>query len=209
MPRPNLKVTCLFYVFLVFICLQTNTLAGETPLQALQKLQEGIDTSNYKLFSSAMDIDATVANAMPKILEEIKNLHSSGQLALPSALAITLSVLNTADATQLKIAEQLFASELKTLLASGVNNGYFAGQPKANTQIPYNDILEKMTPGRKAIIGKSFTLNGNKALVKATLADQGNGEYPLVLNLEKQGNLWRIVGIDNAKELMLSAFSSQ
>ncbi len=203
-------ITFSTFFLLLLLVPSTASLASteSSPLTTIKIVQESIDASDYTAFAKVVDVDAVVSSAIPKIILQLQALDSTGMIQTSPALSFAFKSINPNDPTQLAFLSQLVGSEVKTLLASGISGGYFAGQPNGKGTGAHSSILDKMTTGRKAILGKKVRFSEpNKAIVEGSLHDEGNAEFPLVLGLELQENLWRVVSIENAEELVNSAIA--
>ncbi len=180
-----------------------------SPLAALVTAQKAIDTSDYTLFTQAVDIDAVLKNGIQPALKGLTQQAQKGQLqGVNPVLLLLLGSVDLHDPAKVQVVEQLLSSEVKTFVASGVSGGYFAGKPNGKGGSA-SALLEGLSDGRKELVGKKVLKeSGNKATVTATLIDHGAGSFPLELGLARHDGAWRVVSIDNAKQLINDALAA-
>ena len=206
--KQGIRSAAVFLSLLLLLALPGQALCAG-PLDALTKMQRGVDTCDSDLFNQAIAIDSVVNEASDSLLAALREQSAAGNLG-DSNINMILGVAAMAENSgQGAFVKQLLISEVKSFLVSGVNGGYFAGKPngRVNTSgMSLASTLAKMPEGRREIIpGKIISNEQNKAEVTATFVDPEAGRFPLRLSLEKTGSQWKVVEILNASEVFSQA----
>lgn len=200
-----LRILCVVAALL----LTAPTAHADGPLSALTTAQKGVDSCNSTLFTQAVDVTSVINTVADSLLQMLRTQTADGSIT-HSGLAMAVTMLDAADSSgQRALIMPLLHSEVKSLLATGINGGYFAGEPNgsvAPSPVSLASVLNSMPKGRRSIEpGKVLSEKDGKARVSATYVDPGAGRLPLVLDLERQGETWRVTGIANAPDLFKSS----
>lgn len=199
--------TLLFFVFCIAASVSSGAVAG--PLESLAEIQRGIDACDSDTVTRVVDIPSVVGKASDSLVEVLQQQAAEGNLG-DGNLAMVLALAGVAqEGGQAAMIRQLLVSEVRGFVVSGVNGGYFAGNPNgsvAPSRASLANSLEKMPQGRRQVIpGRILSQRDGTAKVSATFVDPKAGRLPLELAMEEQGGAWRVVEIANARSLFQEA----
>lgn len=174
-------------------------------MSALRTAQKAVDTRDSSLFTQAVDIDSVLNKGADALITFVSQAAAEGTITSP-ALSMAAMLLNSgADSAQRALVVSLLGSEVRSFLATGINGGYFAGDPDPNVKPSSASLasaLEKMPKGRRVLEpGKVLSEDNGKARVSATFVDPGAGRVPLVLVLERKEGNWKVTEIANASDV--------
>jgi ABC-type transporter MlaC component len=181
-------------------------LAASGPLGALTTIQQAVDSADSDLFEQAADLNSLLQTSADALMQSLKHQADQGALGNSQiAMALALSSAMGGDAAQASFLRQLLLSEVRGFVISGINGGYFAGQPNGSikpSRVSLASLLEKMPKGRREIVpGKVLSHKDGQATVSATFVDPGAGSLPLELALQEENGRWRVTQVLNAAEL--------
>lgn len=183
-------------------------LAADSPLQALTVAQQGIDECDSDKFNRVVDVNQVVSKASDDLIAALGQMAQDGELEGSLGMALAM-VGSDPQSPQMALIKPLLISEMRGFVATGINGGYFAGQPDNSVRPPRGSLastLEKMPVGRRQIVpGRVLSSQEGKALVSATFIDPKAGEFALKLLLEQEGGAWRVKEIANAPDLVKEA----
>lgn len=211
----KLSSVCSFIACTLFLLCGNANLAecaeATGPLHSLTVAQQGVDACDSDIFNRAVDVNSVVSNASTALLAALRKQAADGTLP-DSNFSMALTLAGAAESSgQMELLKQFLISEVKGFLATGINDGYFAGKPQGKLSASRGSLastLEKMPKGRRELIpGKVISNEDGKAVISATFVDPGAGRIPLKLGVEKQNAQWRVVEIVNAKEVFDKAAS--
>jgi len=183
--------------------------AADSPRAALVQAQQGIDRADSDLFTAVVDVSSVVGRASDDLIAALREQAAKGGLE-DGNIAVLLALATSLEgAGQAALLRSLLITEVKNLVAIGINGGYFAGKPDPSLSPPRNSlasVLNKMPVGRREIIpGALLSQQNGKARMAATFKDPEAGALPLELVLEQQNGGWRVVEIANVKTLFHEA----
>jgi hypothetical protein len=179
--------------------------ASATPLDALVNAQKGIDRKDSDLFNQSVDVATVVDRASDELLAVMRDQAAADRVDAGNIGMILALTAVAEDAGQTPLIKQLLVSEVKTFIAAGINQGYFAGTPDKAVKLPHGSLasaLPKMPTGRREIRpGKILSESGDSATISAAFLDPAAGRLPLELAMERRQGHWRVVEILNARSL--------
>jgi hypothetical protein len=180
--------------------------AEQGPLSALAVIQEGVDKADSDLFEQGADLNSLLRAASETLIASLKQQAAEGKLG-DANMALGLAIASMdGDSSQAVFIRQLLLSEVRGFVISGINGGYFAGQPNGSikpSRASLASTLPKMPQGRREIIPGAITSQeGDKATATATFVDPGAGRLPLELALKRENGRWRVTEVLNAAELL-------
>lgn len=167
------------------------------PEESIRMLQKGIDDKDIDLVQKYLDIDSLVGKAVDQLLANEDVLQEAGK---NPAIAMVLALGGNPGANE--ALRSLLAGEAREYVSHGVTTGAFAGAPDKNAA-GYQSIFGKVFRGGekdKKHFGPASVKSRDKttAVVSTTLVDGVKKKsYPLDLKLEKQQDVWRVVGLAN------------
>ncbi|MDR1945656.1 MAG: hypothetical protein LBQ51_00570 [Desulfovibrio sp.] len=190
----------IFLVLLFFCLVRPAGAAG--PLSALTTAGKGIDACDSDLFGKGADLNRITRRAAEDILKRHARKGGDGATAFLDAAAAA----GAGNPAQAALIAQLLASEMRSFAVSGINSCLFAGKEGARPVGAgglFGPALDKMPPGRREIkAGRVLSQDKDYAEVTGIFSDPRAGDFPLVLALERQNGVWRIVEIKNVPELV-------
>jgi ABC-type transporter MlaC component len=202
-----LRLSVLLVALLVAaIGLPRPLFAAGGPLDALSTIQQAVDKADSDLFAQAADLDSLLQTSSDALMQSLKQQADQGALGSSQiAVVLALSSAMGGDSAQASFIRQLLLSEVRGFVISGINGGYFAGQPNGSikpSRASLASLLEKMPEGRREIVpGKVLSRKDGKATVSATFVDPGAGSLPLELALQEENGHWRVKQVLNAAAL--------
>jgi hypothetical protein len=205
LPLHGAPRSTLFLILLLLMCgIRPAGAAG--PLSAAETAQQGIDACDSDLFNRGVDMDRVAFRAMQDILKQDVLKGEAGKKA--GGAAELLASLGAGSPEQAATVARILASEVRGFAVSGINSCLFAG--KEGAQPPQSggmlaSTLNMLAPGRREIrAGKILAQDKDKdkARISAEFVDPRAGTFPLVLGVERQNGVWRIVEIGNVPELL-------
>ena len=211
--RTGLKKTAVPALALILVlgvlAFPRPALSAGTPEEALLQAQRGIDEANSDLFTSVVDVASVVNNASTALIATLKEQAIKGDMGDGSTGMLLTLAAAADDSGSVALLQPLLVSEVKSLVAAGINGGYFGGKPNGSvkpSKASLTSVLKKLPEGRREIVpGKILSEEGGKARMAATFVDPKEGRFPLELLLERRGDNWRVVEIVNARELFNEA----
>lgn len=123
-----------FFLFLPLLLLVTvPALARQTPEAVLKEIQAAIDASDLAAFERRVDVDALLDQSSSALIAALQKAGQVDTSGLPPMLA--LMVASVQDPSMAKQIKGLLVQETGTFTRSGIESGFFAGNPKP-TQNP-------------------------------------------------------------------------
>ena len=177
-----------------------------TPFGAVEAVQQAIDTGDYTLFSSLINVDSLVQKAVSDGLNAVsKKLAAANK----EAGDLTVDMLLTLVGDGVKEGDfvtSLVAGECKDFLRAAVKGGYLAGKPdpsRAGSGGMFASGLKNMGKSRKELIPtRELSRQDGEATVEATWFDPHAGVFPLRLRLAEKQGAWQVQSVENVKEII-------
>ena len=178
---------------------------SKTPETTVQGVAYAIDAANADLFEQLVDTRGVCAQIMDKFFDLAAT--PEGQAMLPPAINLIFASMGGHVQARSTVGGML-ANETQSFVRYGVASGKFAGNPNTQSVPPSGmlaNIFANASMGRKEIrnVGTTSYVDGRNAKVPFEVYDHGNGNtYPVIAQLQTQGNNWRVTGIENLQDLL-------
>ena len=181
----------------------------ESPADLPALLQQGIEARDSAFVLQRVDMESILSAVITENLLQINAKAGRGELPLSPPLAAALSALNSGGETIQGAAKAFLAAELRKFIAYGVESGAFAGAapPAAARSLMEGGVFAELGIPftRKTFLPPTQLLRQDEknTLIQVQLYDEGSKKvYPLRLNLNDNGTLWKIIRVDNMEELL-------
>ncbi len=195
-----------FFIPLYIICTlllsNTQALAGSSPVQTLQDVQQALDTGDQAFFDSSVNMESLVGQCVDIFIEDAKK---ADQQTLNPVLALMLSTITQSESARKTLRDTL-VGEASAFVRYGVRSGAFSGKEIA-TEKPgglLSTLFADASMGRKEILDIGQPVEESGAVwVPFTLKDHGNGRsYPVEAWLRQENGHWRVIGLRNVRTLV-------
>lgn len=181
--------------------------ATQTPAQAMQALQQAIDSNDQTLLERYLDLPAIIAQGVDLFVVDCA-ANPLGSPDDPLLEMLSGGLAQHVDSTAYQSIKLLLIQETSKFVLWGVASGTFSGQP-ATDPVPGGGLLSTLfanaSMARKEIRSvRCAAPQGITATARAQLYDYGSERtYPLRLALTKQPEgHWKITAVTNLAELI-------
>ena len=177
-----------------------------TPFGAVEAVQYAIDTKDYSLFSSLVNVDSFVQKAVSDGLNAVsKKLADANKEAGDLTVDMLLSLVGDG-VKEGDFVTSMVSGECKAFLQAAVKGGYLAGKPdpsRAGSGGMFASGLKNLGKSRKEIIPtRELSRQDGEATVEATWLDPQAGVFPLRLRLAEMQGAWQVQYVDNIREIV-------
>jgi hypothetical protein len=184
---------------------EAGRVAARSPEELIGEVQKAIDAKDDARFRLLVDTGSIAGRALDALLEHAAQ-SPDGTAFLPPIPALMLSSLGNSPMALSELRD-LLVRETERFARWGVRSGYFAGKTDRDARLEGLQALlfSEVSPGRKQLVPAASALPAgeNEVLLPAKLRDHGgNGDYPLLLRLERTPSGWRVTELVNTLELM-------
>ena len=172
------------------------------PRQCLERMQKAIDAGDVRAFDGLVDIEGIAMDVFAE-LEAASRDEKVSKLLPP-----LLTLLASQGALTNPLASGLLAKEVREFVLHGVGSGAFAGQKVENYESSgmLSPLFGLVSMGRKEIhgIGVPMQADNGRMSLPFQVRDHDNGNsWPVRGLFAKTADGWRLVGIQNLRELVI------
>lgn len=196
-------------IFITLFSLSLCALAwsAESPQQAVQQIQQAIDSHDPELFEKYIEVRAIITHGVDSLMEDLNINPPQKDNLLLEMLSGGLGKYSQSPASQ--PIKELLVEETRKFVLRGIASGSFSGQEAQNKVLPDGGIFALLfadaSTARKEF--RSIDLisaHADRALVSAQVHDFGSqNSYPVLLNLAKQPQgHWQVQQVHNMPELV-------